>query len=117
MVKLADEADGAVLEDGTVKKHVTKNDRARLDEAASVVRAIMEEAGVRGPFVEGMLNGGHLGGTVPLSREDVATMHPSRLPDGLWVADLSLAPRSQGMPTMLTAAALALRVARKVAGR
>ena len=67
--------------------------------------------------MEGMLNGGHLGGTVPLAREDVETMHPSRLPEGLWVADLSLAPSSQGMPTMLIAAALALRVARKISGR
>jgi choline dehydrogenase-like flavoprotein len=117
MIKLADEENGAVLVDGTVKKQVTKKDRERLDEAVGTVREIMEGAGVRGPFVEGMLNGGHLGGTVPLAKEDVATMHPSRLPDGLWVADLSLAPRSQGMPTMLTAAALALRVARKVVGR
>jgi len=32
----------------------------------------------------------------------------------LWVADLSLMPRSQGLPTMLTASALALRVTRKI---
>jgi choline dehydrogenase-like flavoprotein len=118
MIKLADDDNGAVLKDGTVKKEVTKKDRERLVAATGVVRGIMEGAGVRGPFVEGMLNGGHLGGTVPLAREDVATMHPSRLPEGLWVADLSLAPVSQGMPTMLTAAALALRVARRIpAGR
>jgi len=117
MIKLADDENGAVLEDGTVKKNITEKDRARLDAAAAAARGIMEGAGVSGPFVEGMLNGGHLGGTVPLAREDVATMHPSRLPDGLWVADLSLAPRSQGMPTMLTAAALALRVARRILGR
>ena len=114
MVKLADEADGAVLEDGTVRKDITGRDRAHLDEASAVVRAMMEAAGVKGPFVEGIPNGGHLGGTVPLARRDVPTMHPSGLPDGLWVADLSLAPRSQGMPTMLTAAALSLRVARRL---
>jgi choline dehydrogenase-like flavoprotein len=117
MIKLADEENGTVLGDGTVKKEVTKKDRERLDRAVGTVRALMESAGVSGPFMEGMLNGGHLGGTVPLTKEDVATMHPSRLPEGLWVADLSLAPRSQGMPTMLTAAALALRVARKILGR
>ncbi len=42
-------------------------------------------------------------------------MKPSWLPDGLWVADLSLAPRSQGLPTILLTSALALRVARKIA--
>ena len=41
-------------------------------------------------------------------------MHPSILPEGLWVADLSLLPRSQGLPTMLTTAALALRVSRRI---
>ena len=116
MVKLADEADGAVSADGAVTKSVTEADRERLDEAAEEARRVMEAAGVEGPFVRGMLNAGHFGGTVPLSREDAATMHPSILPEGLWVADLSLAPRSQGMPTMLVAAALGLRVARGMSG-
>jgi choline dehydrogenase-like flavoprotein len=117
MVKLADEANGRVLEDGTVVKEVTGRDRKRLDEAAGMARRVMEEAGVEGPFVEGMLNGGHFGGTVPLAKGDVATMHPSILPEGLWAADLSLAPKSEGMPTMLAASALALRVARRIADR
>ena len=116
MVKLADEANGAVAPDGTLTKEVTKKDRAGLDGAAAMARRLMEEAGVEGPFVEGMLNGGHFGGTVPLAKGDVATMHPSILPEGLWAADLSLAPRSEGMPTMLVAAALALRVTRRIAG-
>ena len=74
----------------------------------------MESAGVNGPFITGVPNGGHLGGTVPLMKEDVQTMRPSDLPDGLWVADLSLAPRSQGLPTILLTAALALRVTRQI---
>ena len=116
MVKLADEADGRVNADGSVEKAVTERDRARLDEAAGMARRVMEEAGVEGPFVRGMLNGGHFGGTVPLGRKDVAAMRPAGMPDGLWVADLSLAPRSEGLPTMLVAAALGLRVARAVVG-
>lgn len=115
MVKLADEENGSVLADGTVRKSVTEKDRARLDDATGIVRGIMESSGVSGPFTEGMLNGGHFGGTIPLAREDVAGMHPSLLPEGLWAADLSLAPRSQGLPTMLTASALALRVSRRLA--
>jgi hypothetical protein len=117
MVKLADEATGTVHADGRVEKEVTSVDRARLDEGIHLARGIMVRAGVRGPFVEGALNGGHLGGTVPLRREDVPSMHPPTLPDGLWVADLSLLPQSQGLPTMETTAALALRVARRVAAR
>ena len=61
-----------------------------------------------------MVHGGHLGGTVPLTKADVESMHPRTLPEGLWVADLSLMPRSQGLPTMLTTVALALRVSKKI---
>jgi len=74
----------------------------------------MLDVGVEGPFVPGMLNGGHLGGTVPLRKEDVDSMHRSDLPENLYVADLSLLPRSQGLPTMLTASALAMRVVKTI---
>lgn len=116
MVKLADSEQGRVSADGKVVKRLTETDRVRLEEAKAKAREIMEGAGVKGPFVDGMVHGGHLGGTVPLAKGDVKTMHPSWLPENLWVADLSLMPRSQGLPTMLTTAALALRVARRIAG-
>ena len=117
MVKLADAPQGSVAADGTVRKALSAHDQERLQEGLALAREIMVAAGVAGPFVPGMLNGGHLGGTVPLAREDVPSMHPANLPEGLWVADLSLMPRSQGLPTILTTAALALRVARRIVGR
>lgn len=115
MVKLADASAGTVRADGTVDKALTSEDEHLLGAALDRARAVMGEAGVRGPFVPGLANAGHLGGTVPLTSEDVPSMHPCSLPEGLWVADLSLAPLSQGLPTILTTAALALRVARRVA--
>jgi choline dehydrogenase-like flavoprotein len=115
MIKLADAAKGTVEADGTVQKTLTPEDRMRLDGARLEAIAIMEGAGVSGPFVDGVLNGGHLGGTVPLGREDADGMRPSWLPKGLWVADLSLAPKASGLPTILVAAALGLRVARQMA--
>ena len=117
MVKLADAPQGSVAADGTVRKALSAHDQERLQEGLALAREIMVAAGVAGPFVPGMLNGGHLGGTVPLARDDVPSMHPANLPEGLWVADLSLMPRSQGLPTILTTAALALRVARRIVGR
>lgn len=110
MIKLADSEQGTVFPDGRVAKSLTEIDWQRLTEAKTDAERIMDRAGVAGPFVEGMLHGGHLGGTVSLARDDVKTMHPSWLPENLWVADLSLLPKSQGLPTMLTTAALALRV-------
>jgi choline dehydrogenase-like flavoprotein len=114
MIKLADTEEGTVEANGSVAKGLSDEDRERLDEARVIAHQVMEGAGVKGPFVDGMFNAGHLGGTLPLSREDVPTMRPGWLPEGLWVADLSLLPRSQGLPTMLTAAALGLRVARRI---
>lgn len=114
MVKLADTEDGTVFANGKVEKTIKDEDHLRLDKALENARKIMESAGVSDPYIKGMYNGGHLGGTVPLKTEDLGSMKPSWLPNGLWVADLSLAPRSQGMPTMLLAAALALRVSGKI---
>lgn len=114
MVKLADSANGIVSEDGSVSKELTARDLKKIDEGLTLAKKVMQNAGVRKPFVSGMLNGGHLGGTVPLSKKDVSSMRPSYLPENLWLADLSLAPSAQGMPTILLASALALRVARKI---
>jgi choline dehydrogenase-like flavoprotein len=114
MIKLADTEQGTVAADGTVTKTLTDIDWKRLEEANAKAKSIMEASGVEGPFVDGMIHGGHLGGTVPLTKDDVSTMHPLWLPKDLWVADLSLLPHSQGLPTMLTAAALALRVAKRI---
>ncbi len=115
MVKLADEANGRVDEDGGVSKVLGPGDRANIAEAARLVKKLMSDAGVKGPFTQGLINGGHLGGTLPLGREDVETMRPAALPEGLWVADLSLVPRSQGMPTMMLAAAIGMRVSKVMA--
>jgi ferredoxin len=114
MVKLADEPNGSVDANGVVHKELTDVDRARLAEGIDLAESIMRGAGVDEPFVEGMLNGGHLGGTVPLSKEHVQSMKPNWIPEGLWVADLSLLPKSQGLPTIMTTMALALKVSRKV---
>jgi choline dehydrogenase-like flavoprotein len=114
MIKLADTEQGTVLKDGTVIKALTSNDYDSLEKAKVEAKQIMEASGVSGPFVDGMVHGGHLGGTVPLTRSDAESMRPEGLPNNLWVADLSLMPRSQGLPTMLTSMALALRVSRKI---
>jgi choline dehydrogenase-like flavoprotein len=116
MVKLADTANGKVDVDGKVTKVFTEKDTKALSEATAKVKGLMTDAGVQGPFVQGLINGGHLGGTLPLRTKDISGMRPEALPEGLWVADLSLAPCSQGSPTMMLAAALALRVGKTMIG-
>jgi len=114
MVKLADMEDGTVFSDGSIHKELTDKDETKIERAIYHAENIMDNSGVSGPFVKGMYNGGHLGGTVPLKKEDISTMKPSILPEGLWVADLSLAPRSQGLPTIMLTSALAMRVCKSI---
>lgn len=114
MIKLADTEQGTVAADGTVTKPLTSADYESLEKAKVEAKQIMETSGVAGPFVDGLVHGGHLGGTVPLTRGNAESMRPEGLTNNLWVADLSLMPRSQGLPTMLTSMALALRTSRKI---
>jgi choline dehydrogenase-like flavoprotein len=114
MVKLADTEEGTVFSDGHTEKIVSEDDKFKIDGAINYAKDIMETSGISGPFVKGMYNGGHLGGTVPLKKKDIPSMKSSELPEGLWVADLSLAPRSQGLPTMMLTSALAMRVCNSI---
>jgi hypothetical protein len=88
-------------------------DVSRFEEGIELCEEVLHRFGVEGGRTfRGTLNAGHPGGTVPLSASDVATMHPPRLPENVYVADASLLPRSIGNPPILTIAALAKRVAR-----
>ncbi len=115
MIKLADRAQGTVS-GRRIRKGLTDADRRHLDEAVQLCTEIFERLGVRREsLVMGTLNGGHPGGTVPLTPGDAATLHPAALPPNVWVADASLFPASPGGPPSLTIMALARRVARLAA--
>jgi choline dehydrogenase-like flavoprotein len=111
MIKLADAEVGAVA-GRRVRKGLTKQDRHHLAEAVEVCVEIFARLGVRRESVFlGTVNGGHPGGTLPLTVDDADDLHAARLPDGLHVADASLLPVSLGKPPSLTIMALAHRVA------
>jgi choline dehydrogenase-like flavoprotein len=115
MVKLADEGGGRV-EGHHVHTHLTPLDRLRLEEGAALARELMARSGIDpASTFEGIVNGGHPGGTLPLTHATATTLHDDRLPEHLYVADSTLFPRSLGMPPILTIAALATRVARVAA--
>ena len=63
MIKLADAEQGTVSADGTVTKTLTQADYKSLDKARAEAMQVMEASGVMGPYVDGMVHGGHLGGT------------------------------------------------------
>ncbi|HTO94416.1 MAG TPA: GMC family oxidoreductase N-terminal domain-containing protein [Bacteroidota bacterium] len=112
MIKIADDCTGTVR-GPKIEKTLTRNDRAKLDEAASTCAEILWRMGVKEKdVIRGTVNAGHPGGMVPLTLEDSGTMHPSVLPENLYVADASLFPSSLGNPPILTIMALAMRVSR-----
>jgi choline dehydrogenase-like flavoprotein len=116
MVKLADEGGGAVDGRGRIRTRLTATDRARLEEGAALARELLSAAGVDPATVRrGTVNGGHPGGTLPLTEATAATCHDERLPENVYVADASLLPRALGRPPILTIAALGVRVARLAA--
>ena len=115
MVKIADEGGGRV-EERRVRTHLTSVDRLRLEEGAALARELLAGTGVDPESTfEGILNGGHPGGTLPLTHATALTLHDERLPENVYVADATLFPRSLGLPPILTIVALATRVARAAA--
>jgi choline dehydrogenase-like flavoprotein len=78
-------------------------------------RELLERIGINpASTFEGILNGGHPGGTLPLTPSTAISLHDDRLPENVYVADSSLFPRSLGLPPILTIVALAKRIARLV---
>jgi choline dehydrogenase-like flavoprotein len=115
MVKLADEGGGRV-EGRRVHTALTPVDRSRLAEGEALARELLAGVGIDpASTFTGILNGGHPGGTLPLTPASAGTLHDPRLPEHLYVADSTLFPRSLGLPPILTIVALATRVARVAA--
>ena len=117
MIKLADEENG-YIEGSKIRKTMTANDHERLDRAVAQCREILVKMGV--PLEQqflGTLNAGHPGGMLPLGPEDKETLHPSRLPENLYVADATILPKAMGNPPILTIMALAKRIAHVIRKR
>ena len=115
MIKLKDETIGHVETDrrGTIRKNLTGKDKERLQESVALCQHIMRRAGIepKNTFL-GTINAGHPGGMLPLSRQEAATYHSSRLPANVYVADATLLPASLGNPPILTIIALAKKISR-----
>lgn len=116
MIKLADSSAGSVTR-RRVEKTPTPGDKAALGAAVDLCADILGRFGVRKrDLFFGTLNAGHPGGMLPLTAADAATLHPARLPEGLYLADATLLPEALGKPPILTIMALAKKVAKAIRG-
>ena len=115
MIKLADSATGSISRRQD-HKALTVADRERLCGAIETGRDILRRFGAKDQdMFLGTLNAGHPGGMLPLGEGEAASMHHSRLPDNLYVADTTLLPQSLGNPSILTIIAVAKRVVKLIA--
>jgi choline dehydrogenase-like flavoprotein len=112
MIKLADANIGSVTANG-VNKTLTEDDTEVLRNGVTLCSEILRRVGVKASSIFlGTINAGHPGGTLPLTKEESRTMHSTRLPANVFVADASLFPRPLGNPPILTIIALAKKVSR-----
>ena len=114
MVKIGDENQGEVRNDGNLVKYLTKNDFRTLSDGVQVALEILEEAGVKpSSIVSTNPRGAHPGGTARIGGFVRAPELETEI-EGLFIADASLLPESTGGPPILTIMALAKRIARNM---
>lgn len=113
MVKIADEANGVIKNDGTIEKPLTTKDSELLKEGHDKSVQILTEVGVeKSSIVATPIRGAHPGGTSALGR--VVNRSMETPVKGLYVADASVIERAPGRPPILTIVAIAKRVAKNV---
>lgn len=113
MVKIADEANGLLKDDGTIEKPLTSKDIGLLMEGYDKSVQILLEAGVdESSIVSTPIRGAHPGGTSAVGR--VVNKNMETRIKGLYVADASVIERAPGRPPILTIIAIAKCVAKNV---
>ncbi|GGY28505.1 GMC family oxidoreductase N-terminal domain-containing protein [Pseudoduganella albidiflava] len=111
MVKIADEAGGAVGP-RWVDKTLTTADKAKLRRGVDIARGILRQAGAKHVF-DSHHFAAHPGGTAPVGTV-VDTGLQTRTP-GLYVCDAAVLPAPWGLPPTLTLLCLGRRLGRQLA--
>lgn len=113
MVKIADEANGLLLDDGTIEKPLKGRDIELLKEGYDKSVQMLMEAGVdKSSIVSTPIRGAHPGGTAAVGRVVNKSMETEI--KGLYVADASVIKRAPGRPPILTIIAIAKNVAKNI---
>jgi choline dehydrogenase-like flavoprotein len=115
MVKMADDANGKLREDGVVEKTLTKRDVTLLKAGYDKAVSILKEVGVDPKTITSMpVRGAHPGGTAAIGR--VVDSNLETCIKGLHIADASVIPQAPGRPPILTITAIAKRLSKILTG-
>lgn len=110
MVKIADESNGKILEDGSIEKKLTAKDAKYLMDGYDKAAEILLEAGVdESSIVSTPIRGAHPGGTAAIGRTVNKSLETGI--KGLYIADASVIQRAPGKPPILNINSLAKKAA------
>jgi len=113
MVKIADESNGKILEDGSIEKKLTINDAKYLMDGYDKAAEILLEAGVdESSIVSTPIRGAHPGGTAAVGRVVDKSLETEI--KGLYIADASVIQRAPGKPPILNINSLAKKAAENI---
>lgn len=110
MTKIRDARTGEVRQDGSIGKHLTSRDKAKLDEAHHINRQILIAAGAHPETIfTGVYESGHPCCTAAIG--EVVDKNQETEISGLYVSDASVFPSPLGIPPILTIVAISKRLA------
>lgn len=113
MVKIADEANGRINTDKSIKKSLTERDLGLLKEGYEKSVKLLLELGVDpSSIISTPIRGAHPGGTAAMGK--VVDSNLETRVKGLFIADASIIPQAPGRPPILTITAFAKRLAKTI---
>ena len=113
MIKIADEANGKIHDDGTITKELTSRDLNLFKEGYTKSVELLTAMGVEESSIcSTPIRGAHPGGTAAIGR--VVDKNLETDINGLFIADASVIPQAPGRPPILTITALAKRLSKNI---
>jgi choline dehydrogenase-like flavoprotein len=113
MIKIADEANGKIYEDGTISKVLTLRDLNLFKEGYNKSIELLLAMGVEPTSISSTpIRGAHPGGTAAIGKVVDKNLETSIT--GLYIADASVIPQAPGRPPILTITALAKKLSKNL---
>jgi choline dehydrogenase-like flavoprotein len=115
MTKIRNEPTGEVMNDGIIHKALTQRDKAKLDEAHEINKAILFAAKAKPDTIfRASYESGHPACTAAIGK--IIDKNQESQIKGLFFSDASAFPTPLGMPPILTIVALSIRLGNLLTG-
>jgi choline dehydrogenase-like flavoprotein len=113
MTKVRDGLNGRVNLDGTISKHITNEERYKLDKGANLAEKILKRAGAKPESIySAPIGAAHPGGTARIGQ--VLNTELETQIKNLYVCDSSIIPEPLGLPPVWMIIAFGKRLARRL---